>query len=328
MITLLFLLMLDFILLVLISTRWVAPLKKKKLATKIPPDPSQLQEYLRQRELKIRPKPGTEKKIFQTNPGTSKSKISFVYLHGFTASRHEVSPVFETIAESLGAPLFMTRLHGHGLGQDELGETKKEQWLEDAIEAYRIGLTLGEEVVIACMSTGSALGLYLAYFYPEKIKALILLSPNLAPADPRSFLARGPLGKIITRLFLGKHRQLKAANSRQAYYWTMTYGTPVLTEMISLVTAVKELKFERIKIPTLTLYTPFDDVISASEIESNLPRMGSPLNKLIPLIETQSHVIAGDIMNPMMSERVIKECLDFLVPLLGTQKVFLKTGSE
>lgn len=298
--------------LVLVSTRILSPLEKIHFPNSIPTSIQDIELYLSSSERFIKPKPGTEKKIFFPSEQRQKSKVSFIYLHGFSASRQETSPVVETVAKHWQAPLFMTRLHGHGLGPDQLGASKQHRWLQDAVEAYRIGLSLGDEVVITCMSTGCALGLYLAYFFPQKIKAIIMLSPNFALADRRSFLATGPLGSLITQAVAGDYQEFKPANSLQAYYWTNRYGSEVLPEMISLVTAVRNLKLESIKVPTLTLYTPFDRIVSVPDIEKHATRLGSNKNKLISLVETQEHVIAGDIMNPKMNDRVIREIVTFL----------------
>ena len=304
------------IVVVFACTRFIPSLERVSFTEKVPLQISAIQAYLLKEEKLFSPKPGTEKVIFFPKSSTGKSKLSFVYLHGFSASRQEASPIFEKVAEQLNSPIFMTRLKGHGLGAEELGSAKKSDWIKDALEAYQIGLRLGDEVVLTCMSTGCALGLYLAYFFPEKIKALIMLSPNYSPADPRSFLALGPLGPLITQTVIGKYRQFKAANSQQAYYWTTRYRTSVIPEMISLVYAAKKLDLSKIKIPILTIYTPFDKVVSAEEIELNSPRLGSNKNKLIPLIETQEHVLGGDIMNPLFNERIINESIDFIKSIL------------
>ncbi|MEY4617068.1 MAG: hypothetical protein RJB66_2028 [Pseudomonadota bacterium] len=301
---------------VLLSTRMLKPLKKTSLENPIPGSISEIVTYLESSERFSKPKPGTEKKIFFPNNQIDKAKLSFVYLHGFSASRQETSPVFETLARQWKAPIFMTRFRGHGMGPQDLGDARQEQWIQDALEAYQIGLTLGDEVVLACMSTGCALGLYLGYFFPNKIRAIIMLSPNFAPADSRAFLAAGPLGPLVTKMVVGDYHEFVPTNSEQAYYWTNRYGSAVLSEMISLVTSIKNLDLEKIQIPVLTLYTPFDQVISAPEVERNVARLKSPHNKLVPLIETQEHVIAGNILNPKMNDRVQKEINDFLVAIL------------
>jgi esterase/lipase len=198
------------------------------------------------------------------------------------------------------------------LTPEKLGAATFNDWIQDSIEAYQIGLTLGEQVVITCASTGCSLAMYLAYFFPDKIHALIMVSPNFSPADSRSFLALGPLGLITTRLLLGKYQEFKPSNNLQAYYWTYKYETSVIPEMINLVAGIKNLDLSRIQTPVLTIYTPFDKVVSTQEIEKNTQRLGSIRNKLVPIFETKEHILAGDIMNPKLNNKIIQLSIQFL----------------
>lgn len=306
--------------LTLLSTRWVPKLTLKPLPTLPSKDLKSLQAYISAVEQPHHPKPGTEKLLLLPPSQPQKSPTSFLYLHGFSASRQEISPVIENLARSMNSPLFMTRFSGHGLGAEELGETKWTQWIDDALEAYVIGASLGDEMIITCMSTGCALGLYLAHFYPEKIKALILLSPNFSPANPLSFLANGPLGPLMTKLVLGDYRTSEIKDPRQAYFWTTQYRTNVIPEMITLVTAVKNLDFKKIQIPVLTVYTKNDDVVSVQEIEENIPRLPNPRNQIVELSEATNHVLAGDIMNSNLNAKLLRICEEFLKNLDLTEK--------
>ncbi|WP_206078968.1 hypothetical protein [Allomesorhizobium camelthorni] len=58
---------------------------------------------------------GLEKEIVWADPMTHvKTPISIIYIHGFSASKGEVRPLPDQVAEELGANLFYTRLKGHG----------------------------------------------------------------------------------------------------------------------------------------------------------------------------------------------------------------------
>lgn len=297
---------------VLGSSQLGASLTKQPLPSHIPKSPREIERFIAENEMKFPIKSNNQKVLLNANLSRGKSPTSFIYIHGFSASRMEISPVFETLSKNWDSPLFMTRLHGHGLGPDDLGNAKMDDWINDALEALTIGLTLGEKVVITCTSTGCALGLYLAYFYPEKIEALILVSPNFAPANPMAFLANGPLGPTMTRIFEGPYRKFDETSPSIEAHWTTLYGTRSIPEMVSLVTAVKNLDLETIRIPTLTLYTPHDDVVSVPEIQKHAPRLSSPLNQIISLDEAKNHVLAGDLRSPETTEKVIKLCDSFL----------------
>lgn len=292
------------------------PLKPVSPLPMIPDTLPELEKYIVLSEKKINPRLGTEKIIVFSDAKRTKSKLALVYLHGFSASRGELSPVFEDIAKKWNLPIFFTRFKGHGLGSDDLGEARFTDWLSDAVEAYQVGKNLGEEIVLTCMSTGCSLGLYLAYFYPERIKALVMLSPNFEPADRRAFLALGPLGPLFTQIFIGDYREYEPFNLQQKYFWTVRYRAKVIPEMMTLVQGVKNLDLSQIKIPILTLYTPYDGVVSATEIENNVHRLGSKINQLVPLQETKHHVLAGNVFNPSLNEFVENRISQFLELIL------------
>ena len=61
--------------------------------------------------------------------------LSIVYLHGFSADRHEMEPVISDLAAELGANLYFSRLAGHGRDRTAMAEATVEAWLADTAEA-------------------------------------------------------------------------------------------------------------------------------------------------------------------------------------------------
>lgn len=108
--------------------------------------------------------PGAEKTIIWANDSREKTPLSIIYLHGFSATCRETAPVFDRVAEKLGANLFYTRLTGHGRDSEAMGEVTLNAFLNDAMEAWEIGRTIGEEVIIVGTSTGA---LWLRGFVPR-----------------------------------------------------------------------------------------------------------------------------------------------------------------
>ena len=93
------------------------------------------EEKIQAQESQLKPRPGTEKKIFWANDKKNKTPVSIVYLHGWSASRQELSPTVERVASEMKANLFMTRLTGHGLDGEALGRVTTENLLQDAEDA-------------------------------------------------------------------------------------------------------------------------------------------------------------------------------------------------
>ncbi|MCM2281329.1 MAG: hypothetical protein NDI61_05715, partial [Bdellovibrionaceae bacterium] len=90
------------------------PLQPRLTVVDLPLD---LDVFLVESERRVgRVKVEQEKRVFWADPATrAKTPLALVYIHGFSASRGEISPVPEDLARELGANLFMTRLTAHGL---------------------------------------------------------------------------------------------------------------------------------------------------------------------------------------------------------------------
>ena len=98
------------------------------------------------------------KKILWAGKPSQKTSLSIVFIHGFSATRVELSPVIEEVAKSIGANVFFTRLTGHGQDGIALSDATFSDWITDANEAIRIGEVIGDEVIlIAKVNSRSAL---------------------------------------------------------------------------------------------------------------------------------------------------------------------------
>ena len=64
-------------------------------------------------------KPNNESKVVFHDSIPKKTPYSILYLHGFSASTEEGNPVHINIANALGANIYLPRLFGHGLVEEE-----------------------------------------------------------------------------------------------------------------------------------------------------------------------------------------------------------------
>ena len=72
---------------------------------------------------------------------------------------------------------------------------------KDTEEALLIGKQIGDSIIVMSTSTGGTLSTFLCSRHPE-IKAQILMSPNIALADPQSWLLNNHWGLQIARRVL------------------------------------------------------------------------------------------------------------------------------
>ena len=105
------------------------------LKIEVPSDLLTLDNWVNTRELAIgNVRLDNASKIIFNDSIPTKTKYSVIYLHGFTASGIEGEPVHRNIAEALGANLYIPRLFGHGLEEEE--EPMLNFNNEDFIEKY------------------------------------------------------------------------------------------------------------------------------------------------------------------------------------------------
>lgn len=131
-------------------------------------------------------KPDNEARIvFHPQKPRSRLPLAVVYLHGFTASQAEGDPAHRAIAEACGAHLFLNRLSDHGSDlPSAMAGASAERWRADADEALRIGLELGEQVLLVGTSMGASLALDLAARHASQIAGVVAWSPGIRVYDP------------------------------------------------------------------------------------------------------------------------------------------------
>lgn len=279
--------------------------------------PEDLDQYLGQSEAQFTDiVPGTEKTIIWANAAKTKTPLSIIYLHGYSASRQETAPLSDELAAQLGANLFYARLTGHGRPGEALAEATVNDWLNDTQEAFEIGQRLGERVIVIGTSTGGTLAAWLAQQpNTEAVLAYVLISPNFAPRDPNAEILTWPWAEQSAQLLLGPEYTWTPRNAEQAQYWTHRYPSTALATMLGLVNYVRSSDLRSIEKPVLVIYSPNDQVVNAQEVERRYAQIGSTVKELVPITQSgnpEYHVLAGDILDPSNTQPVQEIILGFI----------------
>ncbi len=281
---------------------------------------------------KIRPE--SEAKIVWANPEKSKTDIAILYLHGFSATRMEGHPVHQNVADTFGCNIYYARLAAHG--QDtfpSLQNCTAENLWESAKEALEITEELGDKVLIVSTSTGSTLALKLAADYPEKVHALINLSPNIRIANPAARLLNDPWGTQIASLVFGDPRYVKHRQKEAEKYWDTAHCIEAIVELENLLeTTMTDETFQKVTCPVLTLYYYKDDenqdeVVDVSVIPAMHEALGTPKNlkKHKALSTVGDHVIGSSIKSKdtqVVEKEIIAFCENVLDMELARENVF------
>ncbi|WP_028672635.1 alpha/beta hydrolase [Saccharospirillum impatiens] len=261
---------------------------------------------------------GAEKHVRFANPAVpAKTPLVVLYLHGFSATRQELAPIPERVAEAIGANYYGARLTGHGLDGESLGKARAGDWLKDTAEAWQIARSLGDRVIVISCSTGGTLSTWLAQ-QPSAQKALaamVLFAPNYQPRHWAMKLFGWPWSSYWMRLIAGNEYGWEPAGELNGKYWTHCYPTRVLHELQALVVAVRKSDLNSIRVPSLFLYSTDDQVVSAKYTDRVFDEWGSPVKQRIRIegVEGESnHVFTGDIVAPHRTDTSISQVIAFL----------------
>jgi pimeloyl-ACP methyl ester carboxylesterase len=273
----------------------------------VPTSPAELENYIRQGEARHKLKPDNEARVVWANDSSKvKTEYAIVYLHGFSASQGEGDPVHRWAAGRYGCNLYLSRMAEHGIDTAEamVNLTADEYW-ESAKEALAIGEQLGKKVILMGTSTGGSFALQLAATYPDKVAALILMSPNIAINDPNAWVANNHWGLQVAHMVTGSPYIISKEDYGPLYrqYWYPKYRSEAVVALEEyLETAMVEKTFKQVKQPVEMLYYYKDKIHQDSTVKVSaalemFDQLGTPdslkFKEAIP--EAHTHVISSGL---------------------------------
>ena len=274
--------------------------------------PDDLDAYLAQSEALVpNLRPGTHKRIHWHGLPGAQTDVAVVYIHGFSASSEEIRPVPDRVAQALGANLYFTRLTGHGQDGAAMATATAGAWLQDVAEAYAIGRKIGRQVLVISTSTGGTLAAATATDpgLSEGILGHVFVSPNFGLANPAGQLLSWPAARYWAPLIAGQNRSFEVRNEAHGAYWTSAYPTIAAMPMAAIVRYVAGLDVSTAQLPAMFLFSDADQVVSSTATREVAAKWGGPV-QLEPVTvgpddDPYSHVIAGDILSPGMTDPAV-----------------------
>lgn len=292
----------------------------------MPSEPAALEKYISDHEKMHRLKPDNEARIIWYNDSAKdKTDYAIVYLHGFSASQFEGSPLHTNLAKKFGCNLYLSRLAEHGIDTtDALINLTAEKYWTSAKEALAIGKQIGKKMILIGTSTGGSNALHLAANIPNDIVGLILLSPNIAINDPNAWALNNHWGIQIANFVKGSSYNV-ANDSSGTYkqYWNYQYRLEAAVALEEyLETAMTTETFEHVKQPVLLLYyykneSHQDPVVKVNAMKEMFDELGTDpnLKKSLAMPNTGDHVI-GSTYKSKDAPGVQKEVKDFIHNIL------------
>jgi esterase/lipase len=293
----------------------------------VPDNLVKLQKWINTKEiLQGNVRPGNASKIIFNDSIPQKTEYSVIYYHGFTASGMEGDPVHRDISNVLGANLYIPRLFGHGLEEEEsmLNFNNDDFW-KSGKEALEVAKKLGEKVIILGTSHGGSLALALGD--DPSIEAMLLFGPNIAVFDPKAKLLSKPWGLQIGRLVKGGNYHEWEANDEKKKYWSTKTRLEAMTHMQKFLDVkMRRSVFKKVKVPVFLAYyykndNLQDNVVSVPAMLKMYDQLGTPdslkLKQAFP--EVGDHVLTSYI-STQYYDVVTKASLAFLSKIITPNK--------
>lgn len=174
-------------------------------------------------------------------------------LHGFTGSPQSMRPLAQACADA-GHTVEMPRLPGHGTTVEDMLTTSWSDWSGHVEQVYLDLTERCERVVVAGLSMGGALTLWLASRHPAIAAIATINSAGKPDASRSGALAAAIEGGTVTVDAIGNDIALDGAIE-------VAYDKTPLAPLLSLVEAIDAFDLPAIACPALIIFSAQDHVV-------------------------------------------------------------------
>lgn len=221
--------------------------------------------------------------------------VGALVLHGFTGSPQSIRPLAQAFAAA-GYTVEAPRLPGHGTSVDDMLTTSWSDWSQAADAAYTELAGRCEQVVVAGLSMGGTLTLWLASRHPEIAGIVPVNAAALADADTAAGIqAFVDGGAEVMDAIGGDIADPDAVE--------LAYEQAPLRPLLSLWEAIEELDLAAIRCPALVVVSEQDHVVDPASSAHIRASVSGPVEELV--LTRSYHVATLDHDKDLIAERAI-----------------------
>jgi carboxylesterase len=224
--------------------------------------------------------------------------IGALCIHGFTGNPSAMRPVAEAFAAA-GCSVELPRLPGHGTTVEDMMTTGWPEWTAEAEAAYQRLAARCEQVVVAGLSMGGALTLWLAEQHPEIIGVVCINPATMALGDEVLDMVRGMVDEGTLHLPAVGNDIAKPGVTESAY--AQTPLPPLLSLMVGLDSL--QAAMPTTTTPLLLLNSPQDHVVEPAQGDHLATAWGGPVERV--MLEQSYHVATIDFDAELICERAV-----------------------
>lgn len=220
-------------------------------------------------------------------------------VHGFTGSPSSMRPVAEAFAAA-GFTVELPRLPGHGTTVEDMATTGWADWTAAVAEAYERLAARTERVVVAGLSMGGALSLWLATQQAD-LAGVIAVNPATQPQAPEIVEMVTEMLKEGTAVIPGIGSDIAKEGVVEVAY----EGVP-LAALLSLSGGMEDLqhRYPGCAQPLLLLNSPEDHVVPPEQAEHVAATWGGPVERVT--LARSYHVATQDHDAELIQERAVE----------------------
>jgi carboxylesterase len=220
-------------------------------------------------------------------------------MHGFTGCPQSMRGLADAFAAA-GFAVELPRLPGHGTHIEDMLETDWSDWSAAAEAAYRDLAARCDKVVVAGLSMGGTLTLWLAENHPE-VAGIVLVN---AAAEPPAESFREMLQGILDS---GNPTMPAVGNDvADPDVTEMAYAETPVAPLLSMFDAVSEIasRLGEIECPVLLMNSPNDHVVPPSSSDLIAEGVAGPLERVT--LERSYHVATLDYDKDEIERRAVE----------------------